>query len=63
MLTPIEEQIIPQDVELRTKIDVAERMVKFSKTTIESKKRMMELIAGYKKQLAKIEKKATKKDG
>ena len=51
------EEQIPEDVELRTKIEVAERMMKFGNTSVESKKRMAELIVIYKKKLAKFEKK------
>jgi len=63
MPTLIEEQVVPEDVELRTKIEVAERRMKFGSISIESKNRMAILIAGYKKQLAKIEKKIAKKKG
>jgi hypothetical protein len=61
--TTVEEPSISKDEELRLKIDVAERWMKFSSTTAESKKRTAVLISSYKKQLAKIEKKVIKKDG
>lgn len=57
------EQSIPEDVELRTKIEIAERRLKFGSVSIESKNKLAALIAGYKKQLAKIEKKTAKKNG
>lgn len=63
MSTLIEEQVVPEDVELRTKIEVAERRMKFGSVSVESKNKMAVLIAGYKKQLAKIEKKMAKKNG
>lgn len=62
MPTIAEEQSLPEDVELRTKIEVAERRLKFGSVSIESKNRMAALVAGYKKQLAKLEKKVSKKN-
>jgi hypothetical protein len=59
---PVEEAI-PIDMELKAKIEVTERMIKFGHDSAESKKRMRELLSGYKKQLSKLDKKPVKKNG